>query len=399
MKVLIVGGGFAGCCVARLLKNSGHHPIIFESSSRLGGLAKSYKKEGMTYEFGPHILANHNCGASTIKFIKEYIDVSETTMESSTFLQGRYLNYPPNIKDVKYLAERDQIKTELNSLNEANPDESNFENYLISKIGLTLYKLYYKSFTGKFWQVDPKTLSADWAKIRHLGESLTDEKMFFNKRWCAYPKNDFNELFHNLTQHVEVIRNCKIENVDIDSTEVRDESGVTHTGDFIVSTLSIDTLFDYAYGELAYTGYDIEPIIYNKDYCHPQNPRTGNHYSMVYYPEEDKKYTRSTEYKCFNNKAAQDSYRGRTIVTFETPSRESRFYPFMDEKNEELFQKYLKRIASFGNVCSLGRMGLYKYQTIDTTAEQTMKFLKELREWERMTTQQRMDAYLRMRNT
>lgn len=36
-KVLIIGGGVAGCEAARVLKMRGHEPVIYEKSSRLGG--------------------------------------------------------------------------------------------------------------------------------------------------------------------------------------------------------------------------------------------------------------------------------------------------------------------------------------------------------------------------
>ena len=36
-KVMIVGGGVAGCEAARVLATRGHKPQVFEKSSRLGG--------------------------------------------------------------------------------------------------------------------------------------------------------------------------------------------------------------------------------------------------------------------------------------------------------------------------------------------------------------------------
>lgn len=36
-KVLVIGGGVAGCEAARVLKLRGHHPVLFEKSGRLGG--------------------------------------------------------------------------------------------------------------------------------------------------------------------------------------------------------------------------------------------------------------------------------------------------------------------------------------------------------------------------
>ena len=60
MRIGIVGAGYAGCCAARMLADAGHGVTVFEKEATAGGLAKSFELEGMTYEYGPHIIANHN---------------------------------------------------------------------------------------------------------------------------------------------------------------------------------------------------------------------------------------------------------------------------------------------------------------------------------------------------
>lgn len=393
MKVLIIGGGYAGCCTARILADMGHRVILFEKEDRLGGLAKSYTMDGMTYEFGPHILANHACDRSVIDFIMSFIDLADTSIESASFVEEKYLNYPPNIRDLPRLKEEAIIRKELGELPRDRIDETNFENYLISKVGKTLYKLFFRDFTEKFWQVDPKSLDASWARLRHLGESLTEEKMFFNKIWCTYPKRDFNELFDNISRGIDVRCNMEITGIDLQNCTVTDANSESYTGDFLISTLSLDRLLDYKFGHLRYSGYDIEPVIFEQDYYHPENPRTGRHYGMVYYPEKDIRYTRTTEYKCFNRKENDKAYAGRSVVTIETPSKTAKFYPFMDAENEERYNAYVKDLSGLPNVASLGRMGLYKYQTIDTTTQQIFRFKKYFDTWSEMTPDERRDAY------
>lgn len=396
-KVLIIGGGYAGCCAARVLKDSGHDAVIFEKDDSLGGLAKSYKMDGMTYEFGPHILANHNCEPHIIDFVRKFLEVGETSMETASFVQGRYLNYPPNIDDVKHLKEREKIEEELSRLSPDRVDETNFETYLISRVGETLYEIYFKEFTEKFWQVEPRTLSAEWAKTRHLGESLTEKKMFFNKMWCSYPKRDFNELFENISRGIEVKYNTEITDADFEAGVLIDQDNNRFEGDFIISTLSIDSLLGLKHGRLDYAGYTVEPVIIDKEYYHPANPDTGKHYSMVYYPSKEFKHTRITEYKCFNNKHNDEPYRGRTIITIETPSKDARFYPFYDEKNLQRLKSYLEELSKHKNIVSLGRLGLYKYTTIDTTTQQVFRFIEYFDRWESMSSQERFDAYMKIR--
>lgn len=396
MKVLIIGGGYASCCIARLLFNQGHQIIIFEKDNQLGGMAKSFYLEGMTYEFGPHILADHGCGEEVINFIKKHIDVVDTSMETASFIQNKYLKYPPHINDVNFLNEKKEILKQLKKLPK-NIDETNFETYLISKLGKTLYEIYFKSFTEKFWMINPKKLDSDWAKLRHLGESLTEDKMFFNKNWCTYPKKDWNELFKNLTKNIQVKLNTKIDSINLQKTTIKDNYGNRYQGDLIINTQSIDKIFNFKYGELEYRGYDIKPIAIEMENFHPIHPKSDKHYSMVYYPEKHIPHTRITEYKSFNCKENDKVFKGKTIITVETPSKKAKFYPFMDKKNEITLRKYLTLLSEHPTIVSLGRLGLYKYTTTDTTTKQIFNFMRYLPRWKKMSKFERFNAYLDIR--
>jgi UDP-galactopyranose mutase len=391
-RILLIGGGYASCCAARLLTDLGHEAVIFEGSNQLGGMARSFYLDGLSYEFGPHILANHACDQSVIDFILRFIDVKKTSMDTASYVEGKYLSYPPNIDDVPKLKEVEVIQKELLSL-PSQVNESNFETYLISKVGLTLYSLYYKGFTEKFWGVHPNKLHSDWAKLRHLGENLTDKKMFFNKHWCTYPVHDYNELFERIVVGIEVLFNTKIQHIDIKRAEITDQRGHHWSGDFIVNTASLDRIFGEKFGTLKYSGYDITPVIVKHSYFHPKNIATGDHYSMVYYPEKSVSYTRITEYKNFNNKKTNTIWKNRTIISIETPSNNVKFYPFMDGENEERLKKYLKYLAKYPKLVSLGRLGLYKYTTLDTTTAQVMRFINVFNSWQVMSEKERFSAY------
>ena len=202
MKIIIIGGGFAGCCAGRLLQGAGHDVTILEKDDMLGGMSRSFYLNGLTYEFGPHIIANHWSSVKTMQFIKKHIDLIETTLEAASFVEGKYTNYPPHINNIFFLKQKEQIIKELYQLNPSKPNQTNFETYVISKIGKVLYEIYFKNFTEKFWKTDPRELTAEWAKMRKIGNGFTYNKLLFNKGY--YPKSDFNKLFKNLTKREDL---------------------------------------------------------------------------------------------------------------------------------------------------------------------------------------------------
>lgn len=57
-RVLIVGAGLAGLSAAIDASANGHHVVVVERSSTIGGRGTSQNKEGFSLTFGPHLLQN-----------------------------------------------------------------------------------------------------------------------------------------------------------------------------------------------------------------------------------------------------------------------------------------------------------------------------------------------------
>lgn len=392
MNIIIIGAGVAGSVLANLLAQRNHKITILEKDKTPGGMCKSYYKEGFIYEYGPHILANHNCSGRTIDYIRSKISTVDTQLTTATCVNNKITHYPPSIESAAELGFKDQVIQELKEL-PSEPDNTNFETYLISKVGKTLYHLFFENFTRKFWGTNPKELSAYWAKIRHLGENINSKKMFFNEKWCAYPKNDWNELFINLLKDIEVIYDVNIVKIDFGKKILYSENGDMIEYDFLISTMHIDRLFDFSLGKLDYAGYRIEPVILNKKHYEKYNNLPV---SMTYYPSNSIKFCRVTDYGTFQKKTRYP-YENKTIVTFEYPDKSIRLYPFTDEKNNALFQSYLTKITEYDSVFTFGRMGTYKYLTTDTTVEMAFRSIDYIEKWNRMDREGRSQAYLAIR--
>ena len=89
MKILIIGSGVAGSVIADLLSNSENEIILIEKDLRAGGMCKSYYKDGFTYEYGPHIMANHHSTNRAKKYLLKKIDVINTKLTTASFLKKK----------------------------------------------------------------------------------------------------------------------------------------------------------------------------------------------------------------------------------------------------------------------------------------------------------------------
>ncbi|MGR3303184.1 MAG: UDP-galactopyranose mutase [Candidatus Scalindua sp.] len=391
MKITIIGSGVAGSVLSNLLSKLGHKVTVLEKEKCPGGMCKSYYKDGFVYEYGPHILAVHNSSDEAIDYLRSNVETIDTQMTTASFINGVLTNYPPGIHSVGELGLEDIVKDELES-RPVRPDETNFETYLVDKVGETLYQMYFKNFTKKFWGVEPDMLSADWAKIRRLGEKVDAKKMFFNEKWCGYPIKDWNVLFDTLLRDIDVIYDCEVVGVDFYNNRIQVD-GDQIEYDFLISTMPVEQLFGYKKGKLQYAGYRIEPVVLDrKSYIELD----GEPVSMTYFPDNKEQYTRVTDYGAFQKKH-RFPYHKKTIVTFEYPDHSIRLYPFSDGKNLVLFEEYIKEAASTDNVITFGRLGLYKYLTSDTTVDMAFRLIKHIENWIAMNPVERLKAYKEIR--
>jgi len=392
MKITIIGAGVAGSVLTDILSEMGHEVTLIEKSKSPGGMCKSYYKDGFTYEYGPHILANHHSTEKAKNYILKKLDVIETKLTTASYLKNKITYYPPSIHSAKKIGLYNQVIKEINNLPK-NPDMKNFETYLMSKVGKTLYKNFFENFTKKFWNINPSKLSSEWALIRKLGSSINEKKMFFNKKWCSYPKKDWNQLFENCLKNKKVLLDLEIKKVIPKQNLILTNNNEKIKYDFLISTQNIDELHDFKFGKLQYAGYEIKTKIINKNQVYKLDNKP---ISMVYFPEQRYKYCRITNYGTFQQKKHYP-YNTKTILTIETPNNNIRLYPRLDQKNLKLFKKYLSETAKFKNIVTFGRLGLFKYLTSDTTIEMAFRFRKFLNSWKNMSVKKRILAYEKIR--
>jgi UDP-galactopyranose mutase len=86
--------------------------------------------------------------------------------------------------------------------------------------------------------------------------------------------------------------------------------------------------------------------------------------SVVNYPQEEVKFTRSVEYKNFLHQYSEHSL----VISETSSSSGDPYYPVPDERNKALYEKY-KALAdqeeATGKVIFVGRLANYKYFTMD----------------------------------
>ena len=170
MKTAIIGAGISGLTIGRLL-SSQHEVVIFEESSRPGGLCKcEYVKGNLFHTVGGHCF-NSKRGDVLDWFWEQkaglkdqFIKVQRNAVVSLN--EGSIVPYP--IENHIYKLPRELQARIIRDLLELGtlPDKTvdTFHDFLMSRFGKTLYDIYFAPYNRKIWQRSLKDVPLSWLK-------------------------------------------------------------------------------------------------------------------------------------------------------------------------------------------------------------------------------------------
>lgn len=350
-KILIIGGGFAGCSVAMMMQDKSDFEItLVDSAPYAGAGVRTHFYGGHPYTFGPrHFLTQEEWIYDYLNSIVPMRKCVEHEFLTYIEKDKQFYSYPIHEDDVSMMPESDIIEKELSEAKTRKYDApETLEEYWISSVGATLYEKFIKNYSKKMWKVKNNNEIDDFGWSPKGTSLKSGPRAAWDTAISAYPQaiDGYNRFFDIATQNINLRLNTSIQHFDIDSKTVVID-GNREKYDIIVSTISPDLLYEFCFGELPYMGRDIIKLVLPVEYALPKNVY------FAYYAS-DEVYTRVTEYKKFSRYEAKD-----TLITLEIPSYNGRHYP-MPFKIEYLrAQKYLDLMPD--GVFSIGRAGSYRY--------------------------------------
>ena len=157
MKIVILGGGLAAVSLAYFLQEEEQikEITILEKEDAIGGLCRSIRKDGYTYDIGPHILFSKDK-----EMLNLMLDVTGKTnrlrRSNQIIHKGRYVQYPFE-NDLSKLPKEDLeycITSFLNNPYE-NYEAQNMLQFFLKTFGEGITNLYLRPYNEKIWKHDP----------------------------------------------------------------------------------------------------------------------------------------------------------------------------------------------------------------------------------------------------
>lgn len=359
---VVVGSGLLGSVVAERIASQLNQPVlVIEKRDHIGGNCASTTDSatGIEYHrYGTHIF--HTSNEKVWNYIRRFTTFNTYRHKVLSYHQGQVYPFPINLATINQFFRRNlkpyEVEDFLASVRKNIPVPGNFEEQIIAQLGPELYEAFFRHYTVKQWQVDPRDLPA--AIFHRLPIRSNYDDNYFYDRWQGIPEKGYTDIFERLLADKKI---RVLLNTDFFAIRDRLKKDVC-----LIYSGAIDRFFDYKYGKLGWRTLRFEQEIIDKeDY-------QGN--SVINYPDPDFAYTRIHEPRHLHPE--KEYRRDKTIIFREyslTDKGDDPYYPISSAENQRLLALYRQEAAKLPTVFISGRLGDYKYydmhQTIDRALE------------------------------
>ena len=164
--ILIVGAGLAGLSAAYHLQGIPYK--ILEREREVGGLCRSYTKDGFTFDYTGHLLHFRQTAIKALVQTLLPTQLQRHARKSFIYSHGTYTEYPFQVNTHGLPAEvvRDCLLGFIATLSNASTNQDitdrSFKQWIMDSLGEGIAKHFMVPFNEKLWQVPLDELTSEW---------------------------------------------------------------------------------------------------------------------------------------------------------------------------------------------------------------------------------------------
>ena len=363
--LLVIGAGFAGSVIAeRAATVLGKTSLVIDQRDHIGGNAYDSKDTAgvLLHVYGPHYFRTNS--VRIFEYLSYFTRWRHVEYKILSWTHGRFWNFPINLNTFESLIERNSTPEEMaRTLEEWRipiDKPRNSEEVILSQVGPKLYEMFFKNYTLKQWNREPKELDASVCGRIPIRTNRDDR--YLSESIQALPAEGYTRLFENMLGH-PLIR------VELGSRmkEVVEKVSFKH----LVYTGPVDEYFDRCYGDLPYRSLRFEPETVSMAYYQPV--------VQVNYPN-DFDFTRIVETKHITGQMLPVTTIVREYPADYEPGREA-FYPIPNDFSKALYKRYHALAESLKGVSFVGRLATYRYYNMDQIVGMALGEFQRIRDY------------------
>lgn len=385
---LIVGAGMYGAASARLLADRGRKVLVLEKRDHIAGNAYTEDIDGICVQrYGPHVF--HTDSESVWNFVNRFARFNGFVNQPLANYKGELYSLPFNMNTFREMWGVDEpgqaekiIQEQIHAAGYGNTEPANLEEQAISQVGTDIYEKLIRGYTEKQWGRPCRELPA--SIIRRIPVRYEFNNNYYDDRYQGIPVNGYTAMVAAMLEGIDVV-------TGVDYLEGDNREYWGRQADRLIFSGQIDAYYDYRYGPLEYRSLKFESETVDLGSHADETGTPGKYYqkrAVINYTDIRVPWTRIIEHRHFAEdtemSAKEDrSLSCRTIITREFPftwkQGDEAFYPVNDEKNQRLYEQYLRLADEEKRVIFGGRIGNYKYYDMDdvilAAMEDTAKLL------------------------
>lgn len=356
--LVVVGSGLFGLTIAEQAASRwGLRVAIVERRSHLGGNAYSEidPETGIeVHKYGAHLF--HTSNERVWEYVNRFTSFTSYVHRVWTTVDGVVYPMPVNLGTINQFFSAAYGPDEARALIAQQAAEvdgqeiTDFESKGVSLVGRPLFEAFFKNYTAKQWQTDPKDLPA--SIISRLPVRYNYDSRYFNDKYEGLPVDGYTAWMERMVASdlVDVYLDTDFFDPEnpLNKAAVVGKVPVVYTG-------PVDRYFDYSAGDLSWRTVDFEKeVVETGDYqgC-----------SVMNYGDIDVPFTRIIEFRHFH---PERDYQDKKTVIFREFSRfadhgDEPYYPVNTAQDRERLEQYRELMKNEDRVFFGGRLGTYKY--------------------------------------
>ena len=366
-SLVVVGSGFTGMtCAWNFAELTNKKVLVIEKRQHIGGNSYSYRDSATgieVHKYGSHLF--HTSNEKVEKFICMFSRFNDYRHSVKTIHKGKAFSFPINLLTLSEFFGNSFSPTEAKDLIDSKKiplhAPKNFEDKALSALGKDLYEAFFKGYTQKQWQVDPKFLPAETFSRIPIRFNYNDR--YFNDEFEGIPVDGYGKIFDQMASHpnIKIISDRDFFTLDL---KLNSNQVLFYTG-------PIDKFFNMKYGNLTWRTLDFQwETLAIDDF-------QGT--SVLNYADLETPWTRIHEFKHLTPEGEQ--FNGTVIAKeFSRLSQisDEPFYPVNTNNDREILKKYRKLALAQKNVFFGGRLGRYQYLDMHMAIAAGLKLSEEL---------------------
>ncbi|MDN5963905.1 MAG: UDP-galactopyranose mutase [Actinomyces sp.] len=356
--LVVVGSGLFGLTVAeQCAKRWNLRVAVVERRDHLGGNAYSEidPSTGIeVHKYGAHLF--HTSNERVWEYVNRFTSFTGYVHHVWTTVGGIVYPMPVNMGTINQFFNAAMSPDEARALiaeqaqEVEGSDVKDFESKGISLVGRPLFEAFFKNYTAKQWQTDPKDLPA--SIVSRLPVRYTYDNRYFNDKYEGLPTGGYTAWMSRMVddERIDVFLDTDFfdESQPLNKAAVVGQVPVVYTG-------PVDRYFDYSQGDLTWRTVDFErEVVETGDFqgCPVMN-----------YGDLDVPWTRIIEFRHFH---PERDYQKERSVIFREFSRfaehdDEPYYPINTAEDRARLETYRGLMGEEDRVFFGGRLGTYKY--------------------------------------